>query len=378
MGQIISRWVTTIMIIVALAALYQALQPPEQRRQFVVHRWVVGQFKTGEEAAVEGGSVDLGSRPRAEVDLTLPDQTEPGRKIILPEQDANPVDGDGGPDEPASEIVKEGASPRNPDGTSGGDAGEVTSSRYPDGTIIQIEVDNTYWYIEGGYRRPFRTRTELASLGFDLKNAVVVSPEDLAEFAIGEAMQIRGGSLLRDPASGQVFLMQEGTLLPFGSAEVLIGSGYDPNAVRDMEPGEIQNYEQGEMITEETNRFSQTKITISDDPMVYLLEMENGQLARRPIPSPGVFSSQGWRRWEDIVVISEEEMESYPVGSQINYRDGTLVKGEESPEVFVMERGLRRPFAEEGTLEKLGYQPEAIIAIPEHELATLPLGQIVE
>jgi len=379
MGQILSRWVTTIMVIAALVALYQALQPPEQRRQLGVHRWVVGQFKAGEEVDVKGDPASLDSRPRAEVDLVLPDPAEPARAIALPDRETLHVNEESAsPDALPSEKPASQSVASHPGSLQENPTTEKSSSRYPDGTIIRIEIDNTYWHIERGSRRPFRTRTEMASYGFDLNNAVVVSPEDLARYAIGEAMQIRGGSLLRDLASGQLYLMQEGTLLPFDSAEVLIGSGYDLNAVRDMESGEIQNYDQGEIITQETNRFSDTKVMTDSSPVIYLLEMNHGQLIRRPIPSPGVFSSQGWRRWEDIVVISQQEMDGYPVGRQIDYRDGALIKGETSAEVFVVERSMRRPFATLQTLEELGYQREGIIDIPEAELATLPLGQVIE
>lgn len=91
-----------------------------------------------------------------------------------------------------------------------------------------------------------------------------------------------------------------------------------------------------------------TLIRTASSDKIFVLD--NG--VKHYIPSPQIFESR--YRWQDMVTISENEMESYSTGDHILFRDGTLISDKNA--VYVVVDGQKRPFASPTTFEMKGYK----------------------
>lgn len=104
-----------------------------------------------------------------------------------------------------------------------------------------------------------------------------------------------------------------------------------------------------------------TIIKTSSGPEVYLLE--NGQ--KRHIPSPEVFNS--WFGWGDVIIVSSSEMDSYVTGSNLFFRPGTLIKTSGDPKVYLVDGGNKRHIVSPEIFAGLGYQWTNIVLISSSE-----------
>ncbi|MCK4524869.1 MAG: hypothetical protein KAU07_00325 [Candidatus Andersenbacteria bacterium] len=104
-----------------------------------------------------------------------------------------------------------------------------------------------------------------------------------------------------------------------------------------------------------------------EDSKVYLIENGN----KRWITSAAVFISNGYK-WEDIVIVTELELELYPSGENIKASfnlkpDGSLIKGLSS-EVYLIENNNKRWITSATVFISNGYKWEDIIIVTDHEL----------
>lgn len=107
----------------------------------------------------------------------------------------------------------------------------------------------------------------------------------------------------------------------------------------------------------------------TNNPKVYYIE--NG--IRRPIESPNMLRSQF--RWEDLVISTSVEVDAIPMGSQMTYRDGSLLSNRGV--VYVISDGSRRPIESAATFLQKGYKWSNVIAVSDAELAPHPQGSIL-
>ncbi|MEG4855726.1 hypothetical protein QUB10_33315, partial [Microcoleus sp. B5-D4] len=99
--------------------------------------------------------------------------------------------------------------------------------------------------------------------------------------------------------------------------------------------------------------------------------MESGK--RRGIADPATFKINGFK-WEDVKAIPDDELNNIPLGALLSGgRDGALLKGS-SPEICVMESGKRRSIPDTATFEARGYKWEDVVIIPDNELDNIPRG----
>ncbi|MEG4087259.1 hypothetical protein, partial [Microcoleus sp. POL10_C6] len=104
-------------------------------------------------------------------------------------------------------------------------------------------------------------------------------------------------------------------------------------------------------------------------PTIYV--MESGK--RRGITDPATFKINGFK-WEDVKAIPDDELNNIPLGAPLSGgRDGALLKGS-SPEICVMESGKRRSIPDPATFEARGYKWEDVVIIPDNELDNIPRG----
>ncbi|MEK7508494.1 MAG: hypothetical protein AAB568_01415 [Patescibacteria group bacterium] len=73
--------------------------------------------------------------------------------------------------------------------------------------------------------------------------------------------------------------------------------------------------------------------------------------------------------------VTTATLAKFKEGEPIIFQDGTLVKTKDSPEVYLISNGLRRPIADETTFAALGLEQENIIITNEKTLSLHLLGE---
>ncbi|MGC0422484.1 hypothetical protein [Embleya sp. AB8] len=91
--------------------------------------------------------------------------------------------------------------------------------------------------------------------------------------------------------------------------------------------------------------------------------------ARFPIPDEATFNRLGYA-WDRIKTLSPTTIDAitrFP-------RDGTLLREENDPNVYLVRGGIRHAFTSEARFNALGYQWTAIRIVPDHTLDPTPRG----
>jgi len=113
-------------------------------------------------------------------------------------------------------------------------------------------------------------------------------------------------------------------------------------------------------------------VKVPGKPTVYKIEDDTA----KPILSAGVFEANGFA-WTDLEEISQDELDTYAEGDNLNYPDGTLIKGS-GPAVFVVSNGQKRPLVSASAFLGLGYKWGNIKKIRDPEVSEYDTGDPVE
>jgi len=102
--------------------------------------------------------------------------------------------------------------------------------------------------------------------------------------------------------------------------------------------------------------------------------MEGGK--KRPIPSPTAFFSRNYD-WPHIAITSNDALSFYPTGSIATIRTGALIKPDNDPTVYVVQGSTIRPFSSADIFLNLGYNWDSIYTVPAAEVATYTTGSLM-
>jgi len=118
---------------------------------------------------------------------------------------------------------------------------------------------------------------------------------------------------------------------------------------------------------EEANKYSRAKLLRAQgDVKVYYLT-EAGQI--RHIPNPEIFNSYPNNKWEDILTVSQAEIDSYPISNLIRLESGT--------KVYKLENGKKRWITTAEAFNRLKYDWTKIAPTNQTELNYYPEGTVI-
>jgi len=164
-------------------------------------------------------------------------------------------------------------------------------------------------------------------------------------------------------------MVQGGQRRPVGHAIIFESYGFKWSMVKKATPFELSLQDVGPTLGLPKVYYSGSLIRSASRPEVYI--MENG--IARHVSSPNVFKSYNFN-WDDILVLPEGAVDSYPKGEKLKFKDGTLIAGNGA--VYVIEEGKKRPFPDPKTFEGLGYKWNKILTVSSEELTLVPNGTI--
>ncbi|MFA5358513.1 MAG: hypothetical protein WC310_01670 [Patescibacteria group bacterium] len=240
---------------------------------------------------------------------------------------------------------------------------------YPDGSLVKTADSPDVWYIQYHTRRLIKSKIALITR-FDESKILLISKTDLDIYPTGWPIQLANYSLVRSP-SKQIFLIVDDEKRPILSSEVFKAIGWNPEEVEDASEADLQNFFLGEPISEKSiypqGVLAQDKtsggIYFVKDGMKYAIWSKEVM----QINYPG----------KTLIKLFTKELANYTTGDPVRLKDGTLVKANEYPEIYVISNGQRRWIPDEDTFIGLGYQWTNVISIPYKALDLHPLGEML-
>lgn len=237
--------------------------------------------------------------------------------------------------------------------------------KHPSGTLIREEGKGGVYYLVNGKKRPFWSRQIFDSVARG--NGVVdVTKNEIEGYSTTTPMKFSDGTLLQAP-SGGVYIIENGKKRPIISREAFQKFGYASKPLIQATEVELSLHPTGEVVSVQTEVRPNGTLIDPGNGGIWLIE--NGK--KRLIGDRRIFENR--YQWSSIVQISRSEFESYPRGTPVLFKDGTLIR-DEAGNIFVMEHGLRRHIERPSVFFGLGYKMENVISLPNWIILMHPGG----
>ena len=240
--------------------------------------------------------------------------------------------------------------------------------KYPDGSLLQINGDPAVYLIDNGKKRNFSVSAkEFVKLGFDFKNVKKVTADELINYPDG--VEIKYGpdkALLSDGV--KVFYIESGKKRWITSGNLLTILGFKWPQIKNA-PQDLAYYLEGGAMTYPDGALLRAK----DAETVYLVK--DGQ--KREFVSAQSFLKLGYK-WNKVLAVDPIEVALYPAGDIMSYADGTLVRAEILPTVFLIDKGKAKPFLSNEVFNNLKYKATQVLIVSSGELSYYSQGEPVK
>ncbi len=233
----------------------------------------------------------------------------------------------------------------------------------PNGSLIRINQEKGVWLIQNGERHPFYNQTVFL-LNYNFKNVKSITEQEANNYPIGEPVSFPNFSLVK--ASNLIFMIsnREKRLI---SEEIFKKIGYHPDEIIEVNEEDLKNYSDGEPILSPYP--SGALLQDNKTKSVYYVK-EN---FKYPIVDASILKANF--PYSYIIKIDSKELANFELGDQIKFKDGTLIKSDENPAVYVIKEGKKMPILSEDDFETLGYQWESILETKASILDTYPIDE---
>lgn len=237
---------------------------------------------------------------------------------------------------------------------------------YPDGTLLKVVGEPGIWVIQNGTKRAFLSKSALVSRYNE--NAVIeVDKSDVDAFPDGQPIEFAAFTLVKDPQANY-YLLTAAAKRKIASPEVFRTLGFNPEEAEDVTIEQIDDIPDANDITLDdaypTGALIQNKVTGG----VYYVEGS----VKQPLWSREVMLTNFPKL--KIFAASPAELDSYANGDPVKFKDGTLIKSNDQPDVFVISNGQRIKIGNEQTFNTLGYKWANIITTNQKVVDLHPLA----
>lgn len=235
-----------------------------------------------------------------------------------------------------------------------------------DGSLVKKIGEQGIWLIQNDQRRPFYSKT-IFLLSYNFEEVKEVDEKTLLEYPVGEMMKFPNFSLVKTP-SKEIFMLVDNNKRPI-TEEIFRKIGFHPGEIITVEESDISHYQLGSPILSPYP--SGALLQNNETKAVYYVK-EN---TKYPIIDKTILMAN--YPYSHIIKVNPEELAEFETGSQIKFRDGTLVKSPNSSAVYVISKEKKLPIKSALAFETLGYQWNRIIEVDNHILESYPLGEII-
>ena len=191
---------------------------------------------------------------------------------------------------------------------------------------------------------------------------------DLQNYKDGPEISFPNYSLLNDGMT--TYLVDYDTLRPFESDAVVRALGFNPDEPIDVDSAELSAYTIGPVITASTTAPQGVVYKITDAPNIFYFYKDD---ILYPISDPLVVQTNFKNtpiEKKKLKDLKNLEIASIP----ISFNDGTLLQLKDNNIVYVIEKGKKRPLADDDTFMSLGYKKSNILTVSNLTAMNIPTG----
>jgi len=230
-----------------------------------------------------------------------------------------------------------------------------TIKNYPDGTVLQAKGDAGIYLIEGGKKRPFSSFSAFSSR-FKPDQIVTVSTSDLDNYPPGDAIRFSNYSLVQTPDK-KIYLLVDKEKRPFASMDVFRRIGFNTEEIETASVADLNIYSVGKTITATSTYV--TGALVQDTKTGGVFYVVDGTKA--PITDKIILTTKF--KGKKITKATTKVLDKYTKVSPVMFDDGTLVKTDSFPTIYLISNGKKRPFTDEATFTSLGYNMKNVISV---------------
>lgn len=245
--------------------------------------------------------------------------------------------------------------------------------------FVKYDNSSLVYRVQGSQKRPVNYEAILRSYGYAAQDGKIFIAElnsanywRLDQLPTGSALPFRDGTLISKSATSAIYVVAGGLRRWIASDQALQALGYDRSDVMVVDPALVDSLADGSYIALKSLLVEGSRVRKSDGTM-YLVQ--NGT-------KRGFYSWEVYRSWgydgSDHAELATSELDLYPNGALMAFRDGTLLKEPSNPTVYVVEHQLKRPFPSLAVMQEYGYQEADIQVVPDGQLAWMTTGPMME
>ncbi len=309
---------------------------------------------------------------------------------------------------------------------------EIAGKAFPNGNLIKSNTNPKVYYLDNFKKRPIESPAIVESRGLNWNSLIVTSREDIASIPDGEQLKFRDGSLLSN--KGTVYIISNGLRRPIASPAAFLRLGFKWSNIKAVSDAELNLHPLGELVTI-TSNYPDGVVIKTGGGKMYLVEddkrryipsplvfesrfkwnetvdlslpvapvynpSEKGDVTIRdgvlisgegtvwvtennkkvPIYSPEIFESLGLS-WGQVKPASTFDMNNIPTNNSSNIGKNTrvpalytLVKSQNSSQIYVFEGNIIRPVNSLDILTSYAFRPDLVITIPDRLIKQYSIG----
>ena len=247
---------------------------------------------------------------------------------------------------------------------------DPVSRLYPDGSLLKLADDPGIWLIEQGKKRPFLNYASFVSR-FIPEQIVISTASELAKYETGTAIRFPNYSLVQTPDK-QIYLLVDNKKRPFANEAAFKSFGFNP---AELEPASLEDlamYQEGDPITANSTNITGALWQDNRSGGVYYIENNT----KSPLLDKSLLTTKF--KGLKIKSVSPAELAKYETIDPVLLPDGTLVKTDAFPTVYLISNGLKRPFANDLVFTGLGYRYQNVITVPSSFLYHYNMGEQIK
>lgn len=241
---------------------------------------------------------------------------------------------------------------------------------YPDGSLLKIDNEPGIWLIENGHKRPFLNYSAFISR-FKPEQVVSVKAEELAKYEDGSPLKFANYSLVQTPDK-QIYLLVDKEKRPFANTDVFKKIGFNQAELEAATNEDLAMYTTGRTITATSTNL--TGVLMQDTKTGGVYYVVDGTKA--PLTDKVLLETKF--KGKKITKTTTANLEKYTTADPVLLADGTLIKTDSFPTVYLISNGLKRPFADENTFLKLGYNLKNVVTASSKFLYNYGMGEVIK
>jgi len=245
-----------------------------------------------------------------------------------------------------------------------------TTKLYPDGSVLQVKGDPGIWLIENGKKRPFLSYSAFISR-FKPDQVIGIAAEELDNYEPGDAIKFANYSIVQTPDK-KIYLIVDKEKRQFTNLTVFKKFGFNPAEIETASVNDLAVYANGKQITATSTYV--TGVLIQDTKTGGIFYVIDGTKA--PLTDKILLTTKF--KGAKIIKATTKTLNTYTKVAPITFDDGTLVKTDSFPTVYLISNGLKRPFADEAVFTKLGYNSKNVITVSSQFLYNYSQGELIK